>query len=82
MSKLAVQSLGEHFDEFVERRLEAGEYDTAEDVIRAGLRLLERRQRKIEALRAAIQEGIDSGDPQPFDIKQFLREMQEASEAE
>jgi len=36
------------------------------EVIRAGLRLLEDEQRKVEALREAIREGLEGGDPVLF----------------
>jgi antitoxin ParD1/3/4 len=58
-------SIGEHFEGFIEGLLESGRYSTASEVIREGLRLLEereeRRQAKLEALRAEIQKGFDSG---------------------
>jgi antitoxin ParD1/3/4 len=41
-------------------------------VVRAGLRLLEEREMKIEALRAAIIEGEQSGPSKPFDLDGFI----------
>jgi antitoxin ParD1/3/4 len=56
-------NLTEHFDQFIERAVSAGEFQNASEVVRAGLRLLEQQRRedeaKLEALRAAIQVGID-----------------------
>ena len=58
-------SIGKHFEEFVEGLIESGRYSTASEVLRDGLRLIEereeRRKAKLEALRAEIQKGIDSG---------------------
>lgn len=59
-------ALGSHFEEFVRKQLESGRYDNVSEVIRAGLRLLEdgekpRELRRAE-LKAAIGEGLDSGD--------------------
>lgn len=58
-------SIGKHFEEFVEGLIESGRYSTASEVLRDGLRLIEereeRRSAKLEALRAEIQKGIDSG---------------------
>jgi len=58
-------SIGEHFEGFIESLLESGRYSTASEVMREGLRLLEereeRRKVKLEALRAEIQKGFDSG---------------------
>ncbi|HDZ74618.1 MAG TPA: type II toxin-antitoxin system ParD family antitoxin [Aurantimonas coralicida] len=81
MSSVKSQRLGEPYDAFVDQQVEIGEFADPDDVVRAGLRLLERRQRKIAALRAAIQEGFDSGEPQPFDLKTFLRDMHSRSDA-
>jgi antitoxin ParD1/3/4 len=58
-------SIGEHFEGFIANLIESGRYATASEVLREGLRLLEEREQqreaKLEALRAEIQKGIDSG---------------------
>jgi len=58
-------SIGKHFESFIESLIESGRYSTASEVMRDGLRLVEereqRRQAKLEALRAEIQKGFDSG---------------------
>jgi antitoxin ParD1/3/4 len=58
-------SVGEHFEGLIRSLIESGRYSTASEVMREGLRLLEereeRRQAKLEALRAEIQKGFDSG---------------------
>jgi putative addiction module CopG family antidote len=53
MAKNTSFSLGDHFSEFVERKVAEGRYSSASDVVRAGLRLLEEDETKLEALRAA-----------------------------
>lgn len=65
-------TLSEHFEAFVEEQVAAGRYGNASEVIRAGLRLLEERDAKLEALRRAIIEGLESGPAEPFDIEAFL----------
>lgn len=40
-SPMPTIALGNHYDEFIKKQLEAGRYDDASEVIRAGLRLLE-----------------------------------------
>ena len=65
-------SLGDHFASFVDRQAALGRYGSASDVVRAGLRLLEEHELKVEALRAAPIEGETSGAPQPFDVDAFL----------
>jgi antitoxin ParD1/3/4 len=58
-------SIGKHFEGFIEGLLESGRYSTASEVLRDGLRMVEereqRRNAKLEALRAEIQKGFDSG---------------------
>ena len=52
-------------DRFVANKVKAGLYDNASEVVRAGLRTLQREeqefQAKLVALRAAIDEGNSSG---------------------
>ena len=79
MPKNRSVSLGDHFSDFIESQVSAGRYGTASDVVRAGLRLLEEREAKLAALRAALIEGEESGPGMPFDIEQFLAECREDS---
>jgi antitoxin ParD1/3/4 len=67
-------SLGDHFASFVDRQVEAGRYSSASDVVRAGLRLLEEHEARLDALRSALAEGEASGPAQPFDVESFLAE--------
>ncbi len=61
MSKDTSISLGSHFDAFVSERVQNGRYGSASEVVRAGLRLLETTETKVEALRAMLAEGERSG---------------------
>jgi antitoxin ParD1/3/4 len=58
-------SLGAHFEGFIDGRIAEGRYKNASEVIRDALRRLEDegklRQKKIQVLRIAIQEGLDNG---------------------
>jgi antitoxin ParD1/3/4 len=72
MSKNTSVSLGDHFTDFIEEQVNSGRYGSATDVVRAGLRLLEDYEAKLEALRAAIAEGEASGPARPFDVEAFL----------
>ncbi len=72
MAKNTSVILGDHFAEFIERQVDEGRYGSASDVVRAGLRLLEEREMKIEALRTALVEGEQSGAPVPFDFDAFV----------
>ncbi len=77
-------SLGNYFAMFVEERIAQGRYKNASEVIRAGLRLLEEEERaeeaKLQALRAAIQEGDESGEAVDFNLKSFLESMRSSVE--
>jgi antitoxin ParD1/3/4 len=64
--------IGDHFADFIDRQVSDGRYSSASDVVRAGLRLLEEREMKIEALRAALIEGEQSGPSTPFDFDEFI----------
>jgi antitoxin ParD1/3/4 len=65
MSKHTSVTLGDHFQQFVDTRVENGRYGSASEVIRTALRIMEREEReeeaKMEALRASIEKGIKSG---------------------
>lgn len=65
-------SLGDHFNDFVTDRLKTGRYNSVSDVVRAGLRLLEEHETKVEALRAALVAGETSGPAVPFDVEDFI----------
>lgn len=61
MHKNTSISLGSYFEQFIKSRISAGRYKNASEVVRAGLRLLEEEENRVNVLREAIQEGIDSG---------------------
>lgn len=74
MAKNTSISLGGHFAKFTENLVVEGRYGSTSDVIRAGLRLLEEREAKLQALRAAIDEGLASGPAEPFDVEALILE--------
>ena len=63
--------VGEHFEAFIKNQIQQGRYASASEVVRDGLRALEDREQfrvvKLEALRAEIQKGADSGAGLPAD---------------
>ena len=61
MQKNTSVTLGKHYEAFIARKIEIGQFSTASEAIRAGLRLLEEKDIKLEALRRALEEGEKSG---------------------
>ena len=72
MARNTSVSLGDHFVGFIDERVASGRYNSASDVIRAGLRLLEEHETRVEALREALLEGERSGSASPFDFDEFI----------
>jgi antitoxin ParD1/3/4 len=61
MAKNTSISLGEHFDSFIAGQIESGRYGSASEVVRAGLRMLEDSENKLNTLRRLLDEGEQSG---------------------
>lgn len=72
MARNTSVSLGDHFVGFIDERVASGRYNSASDVIRAGLRLLEEHEARVEALREALVEGEQSGAASPFEFDEFI----------
>ena len=72
MSKNTSIILNGHLSNFIDNQVKLGAYASASEVIRAGLRLLEEREVRIEHLRKEIKKGLDSGIAKNFDMKNFL----------
>jgi antitoxin ParD1/3/4 len=67
--------LERYFVAFIEDMIARGRFSSPTAVVQAGLRLLEEHESRVEALRAALQEGEDSGWIEDFDFDKFLAEM-------
>ena len=78
MSRNTSVSLGDHFIDFIDAKVAEGRYASTSDALRAGLRLLEAEEAKLEHLRALIDEGIASGPGRPWDLQEFLDERHRA----
>ncbi|AWM42395.1 type II toxin-antitoxin system ParD family antitoxin [Gemmata obscuriglobus] len=64
-------SLPPHLEAFVQQTVRDGRFQSASEVVRAALRLLEEREQAREAclewLRGEIRRGLDSGPAEPFE---------------
>ena len=65
-------SLGDHFTGFIDEQVATGRYNSVSDVVRAGLRLLEEHETRMETLRGALIAGEESGQATPFDFDAFI----------
>lgn len=72
MSKNTSITLGDHFARFVEGEVASGRFASTSEVVRAGLRLLEEHETRLQALRDALIAGEESGPSAPFDFDDFL----------
>ena len=72
MAKNTSVSLGEHFERFIGETVKAGRYGNASEVVRAGLRLLEDEEAKLEALRSALIEGENSPVAKNYSLEKLL----------
>jgi antitoxin ParD1/3/4 len=77
MNKPVQVTIAEPYDSFVEAQLETGAFRSAEDVVEAGLKLLQEEQARIEWLRNALIEGENSGPARPVDREEFKARMRE-----
>ena len=71
-------SLSPIFESYIQKQLDDGIYNNASEVIREALRLKIQQdqiyQIKLEALRAAIIKGEESGEASSFDIHEIIQE--------
>jgi antitoxin ParD1/3/4 len=74
MPKNTSVTLGPHFESFIAEQVAQGHFGSASETIRAGLRLLEERESRLEALRRALREGEDSG-PADYSLEELIRLM-------
>jgi antitoxin ParD1/3/4 len=76
MARNTSVSLGDHFEDFIDERVREGRYASASDAVRAGLRLLEQEETKLDVLRQTLAVGesqLDQG--KGVDGEQFLNDL-------
>lgn len=62
MSRTTSITLGSQLSSFVEELITSGRYGSTSEVVRSGLRLLEREEHQAAALRDAVLAGKNSGE--------------------
>ena len=71
-------SLGDHWEVFIRREVESGRYGSASEVVREGLRALEERNARLEALRAHLAEGAEQaarGEFVEYSLESLIAEL-------
>lgn len=69
-------TLGEHFSSFIDDKIQEGRFESTSEAVRAGLRLLEEDETKLEAIRNRLAEGQAQLDRGEFvDGEQFIKEL-------
>jgi antitoxin ParD1/3/4 len=78
-------SLTPHLEERIREKIASGSYNSASEVVREALRLLEQedqmRALKLQKMRHDIREGIESGPIKAFDPQEFKRTARERKSA-
>jgi len=75
MEKDTAILIGDYFEKFISKEVKSGKYNSASEVIRSALRLLEREENKEKELIKALKIGEQSGFIDNFDPKQHLKEF-------
>lgn len=78
MAKNTSISLGEHFESFINSQLGSGRFNSTSEVIRAGLRLLENNESKLEVLRNHLkisENQADKGEYADYSLNGLIAEM-------
>lgn len=71
-------TVSEHYEGLIKDLVDSGRYNSVRDVLDHSLQLLEVHEQehieKLAALRKAIQEGLDSGEYEPWDVESIKAE--------
>jgi len=70
-------NLTPQLEEMIKKKVASGLYNSASEVVREALRLMEEQDRvravKLEQLRQNIRDGLNSGEPTPWDAEEIKR---------
>ncbi|MCQ2004311.1 type II toxin-antitoxin system ParD family antitoxin [Rhizobium sp. NRK18] len=70
-------SLPEQMKSWVEEQASNGRYSNSSDYVRDLIRKDQERHQALATLQAAVSEGVESGEPKPFDAATFKQRMRE-----
>ncbi len=70
--------LDDYFDQFIHKQIELGRYSSENEVIQAGLRLLEQQEKGRQKLQKTLIEGEESGVISNFDREGFLEDLHQS----
>ncbi len=62
MARTTSVTIGAPLDDFVGKLIKSGRYGSTSEVVRSALRLLERQENQLAALRQAVEAGEQSGE--------------------
>ena len=68
-------TLTDQQDDWIKAQIAAGQYTNDSEAIRDLIRREQERQAQVQAVRAALIEGEESGAPQPFDVQAIKARM-------
>jgi antitoxin ParD1/3/4 len=78
-------NLTPQLEDMIRKKVASGLYNSASEVVREALRLLDEQDRrraiKLEQLRQDIRDGLNSGDPTPWDPEEIKREGRQRRKA-
>lgn len=73
-------TLTDQQDAWIKAQIDGGRYTNDSEYIRDLIRREQERTVEIEAIRQALIEGEESGEPRPFDVAAFKRRVRKAHE--
>lgn len=75
MAKNTSILLGDYFDNFINQQIKSGKFNSASEVVRTALRLLEHEEEKKTALIRELQKGEKSGFVEDFNTQEFVESL-------
>ncbi len=76
MSRNTSVTIGEHFSDFVSDKIQEGRFESTSEAVRAGLRLLEADETKLEILREKLMKGkVQADNGETVDGESFMQEL-------